>query len=113
MTNPALLEQLYQELTNSPNFGYLPIEEQASLKARYADATDEQLQQAIQIIQTDTAATTLEIQNLEQKQIEAAEKIKQELRRIKKEELKVMEKQEIAESEQKSADLLNQLNNLK
>jgi hypothetical protein len=112
MTNPALLEQFYRELTNSPNFGYLSPEDQAGLKAHYADATDDQILQAIQIVQTDTAQTNQEIQDLEQKQIAAAEKIKQELRRIKKEELKSLEKQEVAESEQKSADLLNQLNKI-
>lgn len=112
MTNPALLEQFYQELTNSPNFGYLPAEDQANLKAHYTDATDDQIQQAIQIVQADTTQTNLQIQDLEQKQIAAAEKIKQELRRIKKEELKSMEKQEIADSEKKSADLLSQLNKI-
>ncbi|MGL5831428.1 MAG: hypothetical protein ACRCZE_04765 [Candidatus Altimarinota bacterium] len=112
MTNPALLEQFYQELNNSPNFGYLEAEEQQSLKSHYADATEEQIMQAIQIVQADSVQTNQEIQILEKKQIAAAEKIRLELRRIKKEELKAMEKQEIVDSEKKSADLLNQLNNI-
>jgi hypothetical protein len=109
MANQELLNQLYQALAQSPSFQLLPPEKQSELKQGFANATDDQIQQALQEVQQ----TNLEASQNEQKrqehaktQAQSAQALKQEMAQEQKVELKENEEKDAAESEEEAEKIL-------
>lgn len=109
MATQELLNQLYQALAQSSSFQLLPPEKQAELKQGFANATDDQIQQALQEVQQ----TNLEASRNEQKrqekaqtQAQAAQALKNEMVQEQKTELKENQEKDAAESEEEAEKIL-------
>jgi hypothetical protein len=109
MTNAVLLQQFYDELAKSPNFKYLSPPEQAQIKNRYANASDEELTKGIEIVRQDTVNTEKEITELNEKKKLDEEAHKKEVREKMREDIKEHEKIEKEESETRSKEILEKL----
>ncbi len=109
MATQELLNQLYQALAQSPSFQLLPPEKQSELKQGFANATDDQIQQALKEVQQ----TNLEASQNEQKrqakaqtQAQAAQALKNEMVQEQKTELKENQEKDAAESEEEAEKIL-------
>ncbi len=110
MPNPQLLQQLFQLLSESPNFQNMSAEQQEEVKKIYTGADDQDLIKAIDIVQTDSKKVQAELQENEIRQAQAAQEVKETLKKVKAEEIKINQQTEKKESEANSALVLDQLN---
>jgi len=109
MASQELLNQLNQALAQSPPFQLLPVEKQSQLKQSFANATDEQVQQAIaEIKKTDLEAAQNEQKRdaQEQKRAQAAQVLKTEMTQETKVELKENEAKDASDSEKEAENIL-------
>ncbi|MFH0837947.1 MAG: hypothetical protein V1880_01630 [Patescibacteria group bacterium] len=116
MTSQTLLDQFFGLLAASNSFQLLSPEEQAAIKTNYQNASDEQLNQAIQTLREDQIASEKLAAEAKQMQEEVEKNVAQmkiTLREIKKDELKKQEAVAVAEDEQKGKALLQEIETMK
>jgi hypothetical protein len=113
--NQELLSQFLGLLEASSSFKLLDPEQQATIKANYQNATDDQLRQGIQALQEDKVATTklADERKKNQEELEkSVNKIKTRLREIKREELREEEAADEAADKEKEQELLQEIESM-
>jgi len=114
--NQELLNQFLGLLEASSSFKLLDPEQQAAIKANYQNATDDQLNQGIQVLGEDKVVTTrlaVERKKNQEELEESVTKIKTRLREIKRDELKEEEAAEEAADKKEEESLLNEIETMK
>jgi len=112
MAAKQLLDQYHQLLTRSKSYSILSREQQSEMWNGFEDATDEQLNNAIKIMESDilqTARRQAEYEATVAKAAEEAKKLKEEQKAKKKMELMDNEKIEQEESAKAADALMAQL----
>lgn len=116
MPTTQLLDQYHQLLTRSNSYKILPPEQQAELWNGFEGATDEQLNSAIKVMESDLLQTTKREAENAEKEVKAAEeakKMKEEQKAKNKIELMENEKIEQVESAKAADALMAQLQKIK
>ncbi len=113
MSNPQLLQQFNSLLETSKAFQWLDDVQQAQIKARFANVSEEQLQLGITALQKAEAANAvdyLKIEKNEQLQKDLAERIKLSIQDLSKDQLKDQEKASQTADKSSLGSLDQQLN---
>jgi hypothetical protein len=106
MADSTLYEQFISALKTSENFQNLPAERQDDIRNRFAEADDEHLRQALEVVRADKTGASERGRRMQE---EATTELKEEMRKIQKEEMDDNRRVDEEESEKAAKDALKGL----